>query len=141
MENKFEIPKVIIIDESRWICGEPDQNDNKDKCLGKGISQLQNEQKFMCCLGQATLQLKPDIDREKFNTASSPSNINTLIPYLTEEYGSDYTNTNFTRDCMAINDSSNTTVEQKKAELIRMCKKHKVPFTFQFVKQSENIFE
>jgi hypothetical protein len=42
----MEKPKKLILDYSKWRCG-----DDGEFKVGKGVTQLKNDEGFYCCLG------------------------------------------------------------------------------------------
>lgn len=76
-------PKKLILDYSKWICGEGGPH-----ALGKGAVCLKNEQGFMCCLGMWSLQCGASED--ELLDKGEPNEIDTLIPIFAEEVMYEY---------------------------------------------------
>lgn len=125
----MEKPKKLILDYSTWICG-----DGGPYAIGKGEVRLKNQQGFMCCLGQWSLQCGASED--ELLDKGEPNELNTLIPLFAkeetweiEEYnpttgeyeiykGSDGKSTSeFSLEAIKINDDKETTPEHKIKEL------------------------
>jgi hypothetical protein len=51
--------KILVLDESIWRCGDDAKDPNKSR--GTGYTKLLNEEGYMCCLGQFSLQLSPEL--------------------------------------------------------------------------------
>lgn len=127
----MEKPKKLILDYSKWRCGEGGPNQ-----LGDGATELCNEQGFLCCLGQWSLQL--GIPEEELKGKGEPNELSTLIPLFAteekeigEEYDSmtdsytecveTYKRTNqLAVDAIEINDKRTTTPEEKIQELTEL---------------------
>jgi hypothetical protein len=121
----METPKKLILDYSKWICGEGGEHQ-----LGKGGVALLNNDGFMCCLGQWSIQC--GAKEEEILNFGEPQEIKPLIPLFaeTEIYeGKEYNSmtgeyeyfkeecgkisTKLALDCIGINDNTSTTPEQK----------------------------
>src|SRR5690348_13655826 len=121
MENK-----KLVLDYSKWICG----GEGPHK-LGKGKVALLNNEGYMCCLGQWSLQLGAT-DSQIINMGE-PYEPNLDIPGLTimmeDEYDYDQIkmiakNSKFSEDAMLINDGEASTPEAKITALSALCKTH-----------------
>lgn len=120
----MEKPKKLILDYSKWRCGE-----GGDYELGKGSTQLLNERGYMCCLGLWSQQL--GASEEELKGKGDPNELSTLIPLfatedkeVSEEYDSmtdsytEYVETykrtsQLAVDAIEINDKRTTTPEEK----------------------------
>src|SRR5688500_9951648 len=80
-------PKKLVLDYSKWICGEGGTH-----ALGEGTVALKNDQGFMCCLGQWSIQCGAPED-ELLNRGE-PNEIETLIPLFAKEETYEYEETN-----------------------------------------------
>src|SRR5688572_13973621 len=101
----MEKPKKLILDYSKWRCGE----DGEYK-VGDGVVALLNDQGFMCCLGQFGKQMGMN-DEEMLNRGE-PIECNTQVPLFINN------NHSFAGDAISINDDELTTPEIK-IELLR----------------------
>lgn len=114
----------FILDYSKWICGNPDLNNNLENCNGNGTTSLENEKGYMCCLGQFCKQLKPDLDILGYST---PEEINEVIPYLSylsldnNDFKNYIYDTDFSSKAIYINDNQETSVEEKIKLLTKLC--------------------
>lgn len=118
-------PEKLILDYSTWRCG-----DKGDHTLGDGDTALRNDQGFMCCLGQWSIQCGANVD--ELIGRGEPSEIETPIHlFVIEQTHTDYdfdpvtgeevltaipdgkTNTVLAIEAMSINDNSTTTPEEK----------------------------
>lgn len=120
MENK-----TLILDYSTWRCG----NDGEQR-LGEGATCLLNNEGYMCCLGQFTPQLNPDMDKALMADKFYPQFLHTEIPYITELIKGHYCDTTLARKAAGINDS-NTTPEEKIEKLQELFTKE--GFTIQVI--------
>lgn len=107
----MEYKQTLILDYSTWRCGGP-QGDN---VLGKGDTFLRNKEGFMCCLGQFSLQVKPELTVDKISEIGEPFSLREEIPGLGwyDDDIDEWANTQLSDDAMAINDSTQTTPEHK----------------------------
>lgn len=108
--------KKLILDYSTWRCGGHSEN-----ALGKGDTMLLNEDGYMCCLGQFSLQLKPELSSKRLLHLGVPDEIGEEIPFLAtpsnmcdhiDDVGY-YQNTQLADEAIAINDNPVTTPEHK----------------------------
>lgn len=126
--------KKLILDQSKWICGTPAENDNKNNCLGSGETKLLNTEGFMCCLGQFAKQLNSKIDDNILLGKGKPASLKQYVRLLNEQYlnpANGYTNTNLSDRAISINDNTDTTVKKKKSLLKDLFAKkgYKIVFT------------
>lgn len=96
----------FIIDYSKWRAGGAGRYQ-----IGEGETQLLNDEGFMCCLGQVTLQICPEMKKEDILGYCTPAGQLKQIKYLTNNFGS-VCNSRLTRDAMEINDEAD--LETKK---------------------------
>lgn len=106
-------PEKLILDYSTWRCGEDGEHS-----LGEGLTQLCNDDGFMCCLGQWSIQ--QGASKEEMIGKGEPNEINTLIPlfaekikYNSEAWEDEIKTTELAYDAIGINDDEKTTPEQK----------------------------
>jgi hypothetical protein len=109
----------LTLDYSKWRCGK-----DGDKSMGKGYTNLENDEGFQCCLGQFALQL--GANEEYIRNYGTPAAIRQHIPLLNKPddyrfFSFSFKNTDFSKDAMVINDNENTTPEQKIELLTALC--------------------
>jgi hypothetical protein len=128
-------PKKLILDYSKWICGE-----GGDHQVGEGKVALKNIEGFYCCLGMWSLQCGAS-DKELLEKGE-PCEIDTLIPIFSEDEvyeGEEYNpitneyekytdtcgriNTTLALDAIKINDETKTTPEEKIHALTKLLAK------------------
>lgn len=108
--------KTLTLDVSKWRCGS-----DGDHRLGQGSTLLLNDEGFMCCLGQFSLQLSDGLQKQDITGLGEPTETDKLIPYLTErEKGGDIVHTKVTDRAIFINDDSSTTPEVKIKQLTQL---------------------
>jgi hypothetical protein len=112
----FNYEKVLILDVSKWKCGQSSENS-----LGEGPTKLMNSLGYMCCLGQFSLQIDKNINKEDLRLKNFPQyigfkNKNILI----DENGYD---SNLTSSAISINDNTETTPKEKIVSLKKLFKK------------------
>lgn len=109
--------KTLILDESKWRCG--DYHASPENRRGEGLTLLLNQNGEMCCLGQFSLQLLPKLSEAEIRNVGTPRHTERRIPLLTrsnKEGG--LVNTKLAQQAMIINDDPDTTVT-KKVSLLR----------------------
>lgn len=116
----------LVLDYSKWRCGG-DFTDAPGNQLGEGPTMLLNEQGFMCCLGQFSLQLDTDLDEYDICNLGEPADLDqevTLLCYTegdvdpAAEDDEHTTHSTILSDkAIAINDDGDTTPEEKIAQL------------------------
>src|SRR5688500_5363036 len=95
-------PEKLILDYSKWRCGEDGINK-----VGECIVALLNDQGFMCCLGQFGKQMGMN-DEEMLNKGEPiECNTHTQVPLFIND------NYSFVADAISINDDELTTPERK----------------------------
>lgn len=122
--------KTITIDYSTWRCGGySESSENKH---GKGLTCLRNGQGFMCCLGQASLQMHPNIKEDDILNTTVPNYCAAipLGPLIKELDSGRRINSDLTRSAMQINDNERTTVKEKIRLLTQIFLQHKFKLKF-----------
>lgn len=105
--------KILILDEATWRCGKDTSNPNNRR--GKGSTRLENEEGFMCCLGQFSNQLKKGLN---IKNNYYPASTGKYIPFLTRKLKSElYVDTKLSRKAISINDNQDTSIFKKVKEL------------------------
>lgn len=118
--------KTLILDYSLWRCGGV----KGENILGEGPTLLNNDEGYMCCLGQVCLQLNSSLTRESIRGIGEPESLDPIVSPLNMmneegEYGSPKkANTNLSREAMIINDDAATTPQEKIDLLIPLFAKH-----------------
>ncbi len=112
----MKLPKELVLNYRTWICGQPDINENKKNCHGKGFTSLLNKEGFMCCLGQFSKQAK--CKKEDLLYVSMPEELDKLIVGLTKKkknmFGDlDIIDTKMSERAININDDEDTTIIEK----------------------------
>lgn len=101
--------KTLKLDYNTWRCG----GSIGKNVLGKGQVALLNDEGYMCCLGQFSLQLNKTIKKEDMRSYSSPISLNKSIELLTEQQPYGRINSTLSSNAMGINDNPHTTPEEK----------------------------
>jgi hypothetical protein len=113
--------KVLILDESKWICGDPLVNFGKRSRLttrGEGSTRLLNDEGYMCCLGQFAKQLNPKITEGYLLNFADFNNFDVKIPFLTRRTKwKEITNSSISSIAISINDDIETTIQTKVKKL------------------------
>lgn len=113
----------LVLDRSKWICGQPWDNTQKENCAGQGDTELLNDYGYMCCLGQFTPQLNPAITDEELEGSIYPSGLNKKVKLLNYVKSLGYwVDTKFAKAAMSINDNADTTLSEKEEALVKLCK-------------------
>lgn len=104
----------LILDYSNWRSGGSEGSPVTENIVGKGSTQMLNDEGFMCCLGQFAPQLNCDVKFEGMRGTGEPCD-NGLIKLLTINDDDDgiVENTQLSTDAMDINDDNETTPEKK----------------------------
>tara|TARA_Y100000296_G_scaffold37719_1_gene43627 strand:- start:373 stop:819 length:447 start_codon:yes stop_codon:yes gene_type:complete len=120
----MNLPKSLVLDYNNWICGSPyiasagGELDSK-LSIGEGITLLENEEGYRCCLGQFSVQAglkSEDIMGAVTLSALTGKNPQLHIEELVEPCDISfcgYADTILARSAMSINDNSKTSVEDK----------------------------
>lgn len=108
----------LVLDKSKWICGQPEWNKQKSNCLGKGHTKLLNEDGYMCCLGQFSKQLSKEVTDNMLMSSCSPHGLNSGFGVVIESLMTplnlgDYRNNELAQDAISINDDVQTSVKNK----------------------------
>lgn len=106
----------FVIDRSKWRCGQ-----NGKFKLGAGETLLENEQGYMCCLGQIARQLDNNIillDR------ISPEDLKVEVSPLCIDINGHIEDTELSSDAMDINDNMNFTNITREEKLIELFNDH-----------------
>lgn len=122
----------IVIDRSKWRTGGnhlPRLPSERIYQTGKGLSALQNDQGYLCCLGFICKQTVDDPDN-RIITSAYPSTLSHRlqqeIPGMTVRKTNAgyplYANTMLADDAALINDSPTTTPKVKEARLLELFK-------------------
>lgn len=107
--HQFVYYDTLILDYSKWRSGGFGYNQT-----GTDNVKLLNNQGYMCCLGQISLQLYKNVSKELLLNNGYPSTIEEInMPLLKE--GSK--NSEFTNKAILINDNESTTPKEKIAKL------------------------
>lgn len=114
--------KRIIINESKWICGSPENyyESNEKNQLGEGRTALLNYRGFMCCLGQAALQINRSLQERDIKELELPSDLNVVIRALSKRANGKIVNTKLSQRASTINDDPTTSVAEKKRLLRKL---------------------
>lgn len=118
---KKALPKTLVLDYKKWICGNPNENENKNNCHGSGDTQLLNNLNYQCCLGQFCMQA--GCTRKEIKNFASPAGLNEVITGLTAKIGGSTRNTLISEQAVNINDNRYTTIAQKVVRLRRLFSK------------------
>lgn len=116
--KKFTLPKVLVLDFNKWICGFPGDFPDRQKSTGFGVTSMLNADGYMCCLGQFCEQAK--VPLSKLICAYGGNNL--------ENRGCKVTtllNTKFEQYAISINDNQKTTIVEKVKALKKLCSKYK----------------
>jgi len=107
----------FTIDYSKWRAGGDQINDSQ---IGEGKTGLLNEQGYMCCLGQISLQVGEKITEDDIINTFTPGAVDFSIPLLNQVDPVEikgYRSTDLACSAMAINDSRILTTEGRIREL------------------------
>lgn len=115
----------ITIDYSKWRCGSSGEHQ-----LGEGYTALCNLHGFMCCLGQASLQLNPILKIEHIIGLTSPSMLIVEVPFLSAPREGLMIDTDLSDQAMRINDSQKTSPQKKMEQLTELFKSHNLELEF-----------
>ncbi len=121
--------KKLTLDYNKWICGgplcnSPLSNKRKENCLGSGYTRLLNMQGYMCCLGQFLSQC--NIPNNILLNRSAPSDINKIVEPFNEKSGYSIRDSDFSLECMIINDNQRTTISEKTNLLKKICQEYQI---------------
>lgn len=111
--------KKLILDYATWRCGKKGEH-----ALGEGDTALLNPEGYMCCLGQFSFQLKPELTKENVMNRATPAALESYglveglepfvqyIHFLDSEDGY-ASSTDLTIKAININDNPDTTPLEK----------------------------
>lgn len=108
------------LDYEKWICGTPENNEDKECYHGKGSTRLLNSEGFMCCLGQFCQQLGAKDDDLLYAYEPIDINLNKHFKYV-NEHGFDR---NWASNAIDINDNEESMIYEKIAFIKRLLEKH-----------------
>ena len=117
----------IIIDRSKWRCGGCDYNK-----VGIGNTELENEEGFMCCLGQWISQKYKSIKIKGLDEPNDAIKRDKLLVYKND--WDDYENTALSKVLMNINDDWDITLKEREEKLHEVAKRDG-RFKFKFINQ------
>lgn len=103
----------IVIDRSKWRNGGNNEPPSPHAC-GIGFTKLRNAEGYQCCLGFICEQSTGHTGECHY-----PAGLGILVPYLTEQHKQyrHYQDTQLTVEAICINDSENTTPQEKEVLL------------------------
>jgi len=110
----MKLPKILYLDYSTWRCGKNSRI--KENKMGRGKTLLRNKEGFSCCLGQWVQQTDPDLTKNEL-AVPEPTDLLYCIGGLIEAGAWRY-NSEFSKNCISINDDKDTTI-RKKISLLR----------------------
>jgi len=112
---KYKLPKTLVLDYDKWICGKPDINTIRENCLGEGATRLLNEQGEMCCLGQFSDQA--GVCNEDMYGVGGPQSIRghktTIVGLTKPRKKTGVSHTLLALSAMSLNDNMQYTVSEK----------------------------
>lgn len=113
-------PKVLILDCKTWRCGGDEHLEKTplENCLGKGETVLLNKEGYMCCLGQFSLQVNPELKSKDILFKGAPDVVECDLGFL---QGNHCNNSDFSNIAVEINDDDTTTLQQKLLGLAMLC--------------------
>jgi hypothetical protein len=119
----------LILDYSKWRCGGSTEEEHQ---VGEGNTALLNNEGFMCCLGQVSLQL--GAKESDIKNVATPDELEIEISLLNfpvepewdwdEQLPQGFSNTSLSAEAMEINDNIKTTPEEKIEALKELFKNH-----------------
>lgn len=123
--------KTLILDEATWRCGKNSQNSNNRR--GTGDTRLENEEGFMCCLGQFSNQLKKGLN---IRCKMFPAGTNEKIPLLTKRGYNSYVDTKLSNKAVVINDDESTSIYEKVRKLRSLFRTKGIKIVFKRIKNA-----
>lgn len=117
--------KILTIDMSIWRCGS--NGEEGISTLGSGRTLLLNECNQYCCLGMFSKQLNNCITDNHLYKNGNPGVLKAHIPLLNYPdtiIKNRFYNTDFSHKAMSINDDWQTTIQEKKELLTKLCADH-----------------
>ncbi len=123
--KSYKLPKTLVLDYKKWRCGYC-INDGITS-HGSGFIELLNEEGYMCCLGQFSLQ--SGLSKNKIKCKNTPADLSCEIDGLNyKKFNSrdkDYSDTSLSKKCISINDNMHT-ISQKVIDLIEVLSPRKL---------------
>lgn len=98
--------KTLILKKETWRCGGDGIYRN-----GEGETALRNDQGFMCCLGQFSIQMDPDVSEQDIIDVGEPFELSNSFGL--EDLVHDGMNSELSVNAININDDENTTMDEK----------------------------
>ena len=120
--------KILVLNESIWRCGDDSKDPSKSR--GTGYTKLLNEEGYMCCLGQFSLQLSPELKRADLLHRHFPQNLEIAVEDLTAKAYGELKDTELSKKAVAINDNSHSTISEKVKELTELFAKYEYKIIF-----------
>lgn len=109
---------TLILDKSKWRCGG--DTAREDCKLGEGPTFLVNDEGFMCCLGQFSLQINRNLRETDMLGIAEPDGVHEPIENLND----DGFNSSLACDAIEINDDGDTTIDEKIVALRELFSTH-----------------
>ena len=134
--KKIKPLKRLTLDYSKWRCGEDPSFIHPKTSLGIGWIHLLNNEGYMCCLGQFSLQLNPGLCKSDIRNIANPEELCTYVPSLTRLKNKCYINTKLSKEAIRINDDRTTTVQEKIKLLRSLFKEH--GYSIRVINQPKN---
>jgi hypothetical protein len=125
--------RKLVIDRSIWRCGQRSPFHH-----GKGFTVLLNDEGYMCCLGQACIQLGMQTETIKYHgTPEEVLREETYLTYKVNSYDEDenediveYFDTKFSDEAIAINDSKTLSRTGRELSLYLLGKRYGILVQF-----------
>lgn len=117
MTKTYKLPKVLVLDYRKWRCGG--DYHNSEFSHGVGTTLLENEEGYMCCLGQFCKQA--GLKKNELLDVDTPSSLPNVVLGLVK-YGTD---NGFSNTAIAINDDESSTIAWKVRKLQTLCRKYR----------------
>ncbi len=106
--------KTLVLDYAKWRAGGHDYNGENPNVVGSGGIALLNKEGFMCCLGQFSPQLNPEVTEEDMLGNNNPCHLKKSIPLLNEYRHTVFqSDTELARTAMQINDDNTLDTETR----------------------------
>ena len=119
----------FVVKRSKWRAGDDGVN-----AIGKGETNLLNEEGFMCCLGHCALQLgakKSEIDGQAMpKDILDKNDAFKYVPILNVKKGEFINDSKLSEQAATINDDDKLTTEQRERKLKSLFSKFKHSITF-----------
>jgi hypothetical protein len=119
--------REFVIDRSKWRSGEKGKY-----AIGKGTTEMKNEEGYMCCLGQICNHLHPD---KKMINVRDPEDFYNSIKYKEDNFlvyneGYDNLNTTLSNKAMYINDTVKYNIKERESKLKELFAEHNIKLKF-----------